>query len=90
MSTRLKYFVQIDDALDIFAIHGVAGILGSLLTGIFANQRYNSKGGWVKGHWIQLGYQLLGCTVTAAYVFVLSCVFLYCIDNYTGFTFKNG
>lgn len=84
LSTRLKYFVQIDDALDIFAIHGVAGILGSLLTGIFANQRYNSKGGWVKGHWIQLGYQLLGCTVTAAYVFVLSCVFLYCIDLIPG------
>lgn len=84
LSTRLKYFVQIDDALDIFAIHGVAGIVGSLLTGIFANQRYNSQGGWVKGNWIQFGYQLLGCTVVAAYVFVLTCVFLYIIDLIPG------
>ncbi|RLV92530.1 Ammonium transporter 2 [Spathaspora sp. JA1] len=84
LSTRLKYFFKIDDALDIFAIHGVAGIVGSLLTGIFANTQYQSQGGWVKGHWIQFAYQLLGIVVTSLYVFILSCVFLLIIDRIPG------
>ncbi|KAI5964569.1 uncharacterized protein KGF55_001638 [Candida pseudojiufengensis] len=83
-ATRLKYYFGIDDALDIFAIHGVAGIVGSLLTGIFANKLYNSKGGWVVGHWKQFGYQLLGIVVTSAYVFILTCFFLYIIDFIPG------
>lgn len=84
ISTRLKYVFGIDDALDIFAIHGVAGIIGSLLTGIFANKEYGSLGGWIEHHWVQLGYQILGCVVTAAYTFVISCVLLYIIDLIPG------
>ncbi|KAL6453300.1 amt1 Ammonium transporter 1 [Candida maltosa Xu316] len=84
LATRLKYFFNIDDALDIFAIHGVPGIIGSLLTGIFANKLYGSKGGWVEGHWKQFGYQLLGVVVTSAYVFFMSMVFLYLIDLIPG------
>lgn len=80
ISTRIKYSVQVDDALDIFAIHGVAGIIGSILTGIFATAAYGRKGGWVESNWKQIGYQILGCVVTAAYVFVVSCVLLYVID----------
>ncbi|KAI5958031.1 hypothetical protein KGF57_002839 [Candida theae] len=85
LSTRLKYYFQIDDALDVFAIHGVAGIVGSLLTGIFADNLYASKGGWVSGHWKQFGIQLLGLVVTGAYVFVLTVFFLYIIDLIPGF-----
>lgn len=84
LATRLKFYAQIDDALDLFAIHGVAGIVGSLLTGIFSNTEYSSDGGWVQGHWIQFAYQLLGCTVTSAYVFVMSIVILYLIDYTPG------
>ncbi|CAK9435507.1 uncharacterized protein LODBEIA_P02340 [Lodderomyces beijingensis] len=84
LATRLKYYFRIDDALDIFAMHGVTGIVGSLLTGLFANQLYDSQGGWIVRHWKQFGYQLLGVVVTSAYVFVLSCVFLYLIDIIPG------
>lgn len=84
LSTRLKYFFHIDDALDIFAIHGVAGFVGSILTGIFANKQFNSDGGWVVGHWKQVGYQLLGSVVTASYVFIMTYFFLYIIDLVPG------
>lgn len=84
LGTRLKYYMNIDDALDIFAIHGVCGIVGSLFVGIFADASYESEGGWVAGHWVQLGYQLLGSVVTAAYVFVLSLFFLYVVDLIPG------
>lgn len=35
-ATKLKYVLRIDDSLDIFAVHGVGGMIGNLLTGIFA------------------------------------------------------
>lgn len=84
LSTRLKYFFKIDDSLDIFAIHGVAGIVGSILTGIFAVDGYDSKGGWVEGHWVQIAYQILGCVVAGVYVTVLSIFFLLIINQVPG------
>jgi Amt family ammonium transporter len=38
----LKHRVGVDDALDVFAVHGVGGIWGSLATGIFASADYNA------------------------------------------------
>lgn len=34
-ATKLKFLINIDDSLDIFAIHGVGGMVGNILTGIF-------------------------------------------------------
>lgn len=84
LATRLKYYFNIDDAFDIFALHGVTGWVGSLLTGIFASEIFETKGGWISGHFIQICYQLLGCVVVSAYVFTLSLVFLYIIDYIPG------
>lgn len=84
IGTRLKYFMRVDDALDIFSVHGVCGIVGSLLVGIFADDVLGTEGGWVSGHWIQFAYQLLGVVVTAAYVFVMNVILLYIIDHIPG------
>lgn len=84
IGTRLKYFLRVDDALDIFSVHGICGIIGSLLVGIFADDVLGSQGGWVAGHWIQFAYQLLGVVVTAAYVFVMNLVLLFIIDHIPG------
>jgi Amt family ammonium transporter len=35
-ATKLKYFIKVDDALDIFGEHGVGGIVGNILTAFFA------------------------------------------------------
>lgn len=35
-ATQIKYLIQVDDALDIFAVHGIGGIVGNLLTALFA------------------------------------------------------
>lgn len=84
MATRIKYYFAVDDAFDLFAIHGISGIMGSLMVGIFANKAYGSNGGWITHHWKQFGYQILGSVVSAAYVFVLSLFFLYVIDLIPG------
>lgn len=84
LSTRFKYFLKVDDALDIFAVHGICGIVGSLLVGLFADVSYESKGGWVAHNWIQLAYQLLGVVATGTYVFIVSLFFLYVCDMIPG------
>jgi Amt family ammonium transporter len=35
-ATKLKYFLRCDDALDIFAVHAVGGLVGNICTGFFA------------------------------------------------------
>ncbi|ODQ67087.1 ammonium transporter [Nadsonia fulvescens var. elongata DSM 6958] len=82
-ATKLKYYVGIDDCLDIFAVHGVGGIIGMFLTGIFASAKIAAldghtviKGGWVNQNYIQLGYQLAECITGAAFSFTLSCAIL--------------
>lgn len=84
VATRLKYMFRLDDVFDLAAIHLCCGWAGSLLTGIFADANYNSEGGWIRAHWIQFAYQILGSTVTSVYVLVMSSVLLYVIDVIPG------
>jgi ammonium transporter, Amt family len=58
-----------DDGLDAFGLHGIGGYVGSILTGLFAADYVAAldgvtviPGGWINGHWVQLGYQLAGST----------------------------
>ncbi|KIM37994.1 hypothetical protein M413DRAFT_249433 [Hebeloma cylindrosporum] len=65
LSARLFAYVGIDDSLDIFATHGVGGLFGSILTGVFAQESLGllfyspstSGSGWVTRNWKQVGYQ---------------------------------
>ncbi|KZP04098.1 ammonium transporter [Athelia psychrophila] len=64
-ATQLKFFFHYDDALDIFASHAIGGVVGNVLTGIFAQKSVAAfdgvsviGGGWLDGHFIQLGYQI--------------------------------
>ena len=64
----IKYQLQIDDALDVFPVHGISGIIGILLTGIFAAESFGGIG--LVGSdsmLIQTGIQLLGILVTMAW-----------------------
>jgi len=60
---------RVDDALDVFGVHGVGGILGALLTGVFATKAVNSAGadGLLYGNPGLLGVQALAVVVVAAY-----------------------
>jgi Amt family ammonium transporter len=42
--TRLKVYLRYDDTLDVFGVHGVAGTLGALLTGVFATRATGACG----------------------------------------------
>jgi Amt family ammonium transporter len=87
-ATKLKYFLRCDDALDIFAVHAIGGLVGNICTAFFAaNYIARLDGiasdkplGWLNQHWIQLGYQLANSVCGGLYSFLATCVILGCLD----------
>ena len=82
-ATQLKYYLGADDALDIFAVHGIGGLLGNLLTGFFAADYIAHldgytviSGGWLNGHWVQLAIQLADSVTGMAYSFAMTSLIL--------------
>ena len=63
----VKHKLRIDDALDVFAVHGVGGILGSVLVAIFASTTLGGIGYRAGSMATQLEVQLLGIAVTLAW-----------------------
>jgi Amt family ammonium transporter len=61
-----------DDALDVWACHGVGGALGTILTGVFASSAVNGVGGLIEGNVHQFGVQVLGAAVTIVFAFGLT------------------
>jgi Amt family ammonium transporter len=61
-----KIKLGIDDSLDTFPVHGVGGIVGTVLTGVFASQAINSSGaqGLIAGNPFQLLIQIVAVAVT--------------------------
>lgn len=43
LATKLKFFLGVDDPLDTFAVHGMGGLIGTLMTGVFAVEKYRVK-----------------------------------------------
>jgi Amt family ammonium transporter len=78
---RLGY----DDALDAFGIHGVAGTLGAILTGVFADPAINEAGkGLLYGNPGQLLTQLIAVGVTIAYTSVVTFIIFMVIKAIAG------
>ena len=78
----LKQVIKIDDSLDVFPVHGVGGILGTFLAGIFASSELGifSGQGLAEGVTIasQLKVQLIGIGATLAYTAVVSWILFFC------------
>jgi Amt family ammonium transporter len=67
----LKMKLGFDDSLDVFAVHGIGGILGMLSVGIFASLSVNPAGadGLITGNGMQLLKQAIGIVTVGAYAF---------------------
>jgi len=63
-AVQLKVKLRYDDSLDAFGVHGVGGILGALLTGVFC---FTPAKGVVYGEWAQLGKQFVGVGVAIVF-----------------------
>ena len=88
LAIRLKYRLGYDDSLDVVAIHGVGGLLGMLLIGLFATEAVNPAGadGLLYGGGLgQLGRQLVAVLATAAFAFTVTFVLAWLISRTVGF-----
>jgi ammonium transporter, Amt family len=72
----IKGALKIDDALDVFAVHGVGGIWGALATGLFADASIGGYDGLFFGEPIQLWYQLVATVVAVAFSAVATFIIL--------------
>ena len=82
-----KYKYGYDDSLDVFGVHGVGGLLGALLTGVFADKRLNAAGadGLFYGGGVRpILIQALACAAAAAYAAVVTLVLLKILDRTMG------
>lgn len=73
---QLRIKLDWDDALDVWACHGVGGALGTILTGVFAAASVNGVSGLIEGNVHQFGVQLLGAVIAVVYAFGLTFVIL--------------
>ncbi|ETK80378.1 hypothetical protein L915_13934 [Phytophthora nicotianae] len=78
---QMKNYLRYDDTLDSFAIHGCVGVMGGLLTGLFATSDVNPNidGGAFYGNSEQFLHQLISQCVAAAYSFVVTMIILFLI-----------
>ena len=83
---QLTKRLKVDDALDVFGVHGVGGAWGALATGIFATVAINSgaKDGLVYGNPGQLGIQAIAVAASIIYSAVMTFVILKLIDVFVG------
>ena len=77
VKAKLKY----DDSLDVFGVHGMAGIWGAIATGIFASKDIGGTDGLIHGNYGQVGVQALSVLVAVLFAAVGTFV-LYKICDY--------
>ena len=82
----LKEKLHYDDALDAWGVHGVGGLLGALLVGVFSQAALNPAGadGLLAGNPALLGKQALALLAVGAYTAVLTLVILKVVDKVVG------
>ena len=84
----LKLKLGYDDALDVFGIHGVGGIIGALLTGVFAAEAVSGTPGMLEGNAAQIVPQLYGVGVTIAYSGIVTFVLVKIVGAFMGLRVK--
>ena len=91
--TKVKYWIRIDDSMDVFAEHGIAGMIGLFFNGIFGAEYIigldgvnvgTIPGGWIERNWKQLYIQVAYIAAATAYAFVMSAIIALIINYIPG------
>src|SRR4051795_5054352 len=86
-ATLLRERLRVDDALDVFAVHGVGGTFGAIATGIFATTAITGVGGaagLIDGKPEQVVTQLVAVGATIAYAVVMTFIIVKVVDLVLG------
>src|ERR1700688_2164667 len=82
--TGLKRMFSYDDALDCFGVHAVGGIVGALLTGVFAVEQYGGTAGVLEGNVAQFFNQCIGVAIVFVYDAIASLIILLVVKMFVG------
>ena len=85
----IKRVLKIDDSLDVFPVHGVGGILGTFLAGVFASTELGVFSGFgfadgISSMFGQVKVQLIGIVATASFTAIVTYVLLRVVDALVG------
>lgn len=90
-STKIKYLIHVDDSMDTFAEHGVAGIIGLLFNALFGadwviglDGATEHEGGWLSHNYKQLYKQFAYICACSAYTLVMTVLIGYAINYIPG------
>ena len=83
-AVMLKNKLKLDDALDVWGVHGVGGLLGIILLGIFASLAFNPAGtdGLLAGNVSFFGKQLAAVVISSVWAFGFTYGMLWLIDKF--------
>ncbi len=81
MVAVVKVKLGYDDSLDAFGVHGIGGIIGAILTGVFATSAVT---GGAEGGWEQLGIQAISVIATIAYSGIGTLILFYIVNKIIG------
>lgn len=92
LTRSVKFLIRIDDSLDVFAEHGIGGIVGLLFNAFFASDAIigldgvntGAKGGFLDGNYILIGWQIAAIVAASAYAFIASAAIAKIIDLIPG------
>ena len=86
-AVRLKFRLRYDDSLDVLGVHGVGGLIGMVLLGLFATRSVNSAGAnglFTGGGFHLLGLEILAAAVTVVYSFAVTWLLAKGLDRMIG------
>lgn len=84
LAVELRNHMRWDDALDVWAVHGVGGLLGSILVGVFAEVSINAadRGGLLSGNAAFFGKQVAASLLVAVYALGVTFLILKVLDRF--------
>ena len=83
-ATFLKQIFNYDDSLDAFGVHGIGGIIGALLTGVFALKEIGGTSGLLEGNIGQVWIQVEGIVATIVYCAIATFIILKIVEGIMG------
>jgi Amt family ammonium transporter len=83
IAVKIKNKLGWDDALDVWGVHGIGGVLGTILLGVFAVEAVGGQAGLIEGNIAFFFKQLVAVSGGAAYAFIFTYIMLMIINLIT-------